>query len=148
MIQQIKVKGDATITGFTETGLEFGDGSTLDADVIVFCTGFSHDVRREAIKVVGPEIGERLDDYWELDDEGELRGAYKPHGCKFCALCFRSRLPVDCFTDSSRVDPGIWYIGGGVTYARFYSRFMALQIKASLEGVPLEMYTKKPVPKS
>jgi hypothetical protein len=55
----------------------------LDADVIVFCTGYSHDVRGEAIKVVGPEIGERLDDYWELDDEGELRGAYKPHGCKF-----------------------------------------------------------------
>ena len=79
---QIKIKGDAAITGFTKTGLEFGDGSKLDADVIVFCTGFSHDVRGEAIKVVGPEIGERLDDYWSVDDEGELRGAYKPHGCK------------------------------------------------------------------
>ncbi|KAJ9614972.1 hypothetical protein H2200_001046 [Cladophialophora chaetospira] len=116
----IKMKGDAAITGFSETGLEFGDGSKLDADVIVFCTGFSHDVRGEAIKVVGPEIGERLDDYWALDDEGELRGAYKPHGY-----------------------PGIWYTGGGVTYARFYSRFLALQIKASLEGVPLELYRRK-----
>ena len=84
--RQIKIKGDAAITGFTETGLEFGDGSKLDADIIVFCTGFSHDVRGEAIQVVGPEIGERLDDYWSLDDEGELRGAYKPHGCKHSQL--------------------------------------------------------------
>jgi hypothetical protein len=37
-------------------------------------------VRNEAIKFVGPEIEERLEDYWELDDEGELRGVYKPMG--------------------------------------------------------------------
>ena len=41
-------------------------------------------------------------------------------------------------------DPGIWYQGGGVTYARFYSRFLALQIKADVEGAPLKLYTKKP----
>jgi hypothetical protein len=32
-----------------------------------------------------------------------------------------------------------------VTYARFYSRFMALQIKASLEGKPLALYKTKPL---
>jgi hypothetical protein len=83
---QIKVKGDAAISSYTETGLEFSDGSKLNADVIVFCTGFSHDVRGEAIKIVGSELGERLDDYWGLDDEGELRGAYKPHGGEFASL--------------------------------------------------------------
>lgn len=51
--------------------------------MIVFCTGFSHDVRKEAIKIVGPEVGEKLDEYWGLDDEGELRGVYKPHGRTF-----------------------------------------------------------------
>ena len=74
------MKGDAALTGFTATGLQFSDGSTLDADVVVFCTGFSHDIRKEAIKIVGADVGEKLDDYWALDDEGELRGVYKPHG--------------------------------------------------------------------
>lgn len=36
---KIKLKNDAQITRFTQTGLEFEDGSTLDADVVVFATG-------------------------------------------------------------------------------------------------------------
>jgi hypothetical protein len=99
---QIKVKGDAAISGYTETGLEFSDGSKLNADVIVFCTGFSHDVRGEAIKIVGPELGEQLDDYWELDDEGELRGAYKPHGGKSAALTPMQARPILTGYDSAR----------------------------------------------
>jgi hypothetical protein len=118
-VPQIKVKGDAALTGFTEKGLEFSDGSQLDADVVVFCTGFSHDVRSQAIEYVGTHLGEKLDDYWELDSEGELRGVYKPHGI-----------------------PGVWYTGGGVTFARFYSRFMALQIGADVSGKVLKVYNK------
>jgi hypothetical protein len=138
---QIKIKGDAILTGYTPTGLEFSDGSTLDADVVVFCTGFEHDVRKEAAKLVGPEIGDRLEDYWELDDEGELRGVYKPMSCE----CFQSMsiLAVCIELISCIVDPGIWYTGGGVTYARFYSRFLALQIKADTMGVPLKLYKKR-----
>lgn len=78
----------------TETGLLFDDGSRLDADVIVVCTGFALDVLGEVIKIVGPEIGERLDHYWGLDAEGELRGAYKPLGCKLTAKIFKI-LPAD-----------------------------------------------------
>lgn len=77
------MKGDAALTAFTPNGLEFHDGSKLDADVVIFCTGFSSDVRQEAIKYVGPEVGEKLDDYWYLDAEGELRGVYKPQARKF-----------------------------------------------------------------
>ena len=36
---KIKLKNDAQIARFTQTGLEFEDGSTLDADVVVFATG-------------------------------------------------------------------------------------------------------------
>ena len=36
---KIKLKNDAQIARFTPTGLEFEDGSTLDADVVVFATG-------------------------------------------------------------------------------------------------------------
>ena len=36
---KIKLKNDAQISRFTQNGLEFEDGSTLDADAVVFATG-------------------------------------------------------------------------------------------------------------
>ncbi|KAG2049975.1 hypothetical protein BDR06DRAFT_974797 [Suillus hirtellus] len=38
--RKIKLKSDGPILRFTQTGLLFEDGSTLDADVVVFTTGF------------------------------------------------------------------------------------------------------------
>lgn len=37
---KIKLKNDAQISRFTEKGLAFDDGSTLDADTVVFATGW------------------------------------------------------------------------------------------------------------
>jgi hypothetical protein len=37
---KIKLKNDAQISRFTEKGLEFEDGSTLDADAVIFATGW------------------------------------------------------------------------------------------------------------
>ena len=37
---KIKLKNDAQISRFTEKGLKFEDGSTLDADAVVFATGW------------------------------------------------------------------------------------------------------------
>ena len=37
---KIKLKNDAQISRFTKKGLEFEDGSTLDADAVVFATGW------------------------------------------------------------------------------------------------------------
>jgi hypothetical protein len=36
---KIKLKNDAQISRFTQKGLEFTDGSTLDADAVIFATG-------------------------------------------------------------------------------------------------------------
>lgn len=41
----------------------------------------------------------------------------------------------------TRIDPALWYIGGTVGHARYFSRFVALQIKASLMGKPLPQYS-------
>jgi hypothetical protein len=38
---KIKLKSDGSISRFTQTGLLFEDGSTLDADVVVFATGYA-----------------------------------------------------------------------------------------------------------
>ncbi|KAK5166750.1 hypothetical protein LTR04_000461 [Oleoguttula sp. CCFEE 6159] len=117
----IKIKGDAAPVAYTPTGLAFSDGSTLAADAVVFATGFDGNMRHAATQIVGEEIGNQLEDYWCVDAEGELRGAWKPIG-----------------------HPGIWYTGGGMNQARYFSRFLALQIKADLEGMPLQPYTKTP----
>ena len=41
---KIKLKGGTPIKRFTKTGFEFEDGSTVDADVIMFATGCVFDL--------------------------------------------------------------------------------------------------------
>ena len=40
-------------------------------------------------------------------------------------------------------DPGLWFHGGTLGHARYMSRFVALQIKAELDGTPLTGYVRK-----
>ena len=65
---------------FTDTGLRMNDGSMLDADVIVFCTGFAGNMRTRVARIVGSEVADQLEDYWGFDDEGELKGNWKEIG--------------------------------------------------------------------
>ncbi|KAI1990494.1 hypothetical protein LOZ53_001575 [Ophidiomyces ophidiicola] len=117
----IKMKSDSLITAYTEDGLAFSDGSELKADVIVFTTGFVGTIRDDVAKYLGKEIASQVDEYWGLDPEGEIRGAYKPTG-----------------------HPGLWYSGGTLGHSRFFSRFLGLQIKASLDGTPLPIFKQIP----
>ncbi|OCL07499.1 putative flavin-containing monooxygenase [Glonium stellatum] len=112
---KVRMKSDAEPVEFTSSGLIFSDGETINADVIIFCTGFVGNMREMAADIIGGEAADRLEDFWGLDSEGELRGAYKP-------LSY----------------PGLWFMGGDCSMARFYSRFVALQIKACLEGQPFK----------
>ena len=66
----IKVKSDAAPVKYTSKGLAFSDGSELEAEVIVFCTGFEGNMRLIVAEIVGEEIAEQLDDYWHVDREG------------------------------------------------------------------------------
>lgn len=45
------------------------------------------------------------------------------------------------YTDKKRTDPGMWCIGGTIPGSRYYSRHVALQIKAQVMGSPLPVYT-------
>lgn len=78
------MKSDATPTRYTSNGLEFSDGTELSADLIVFTTGFMGDLREGIARIVGEEIGDQLEDYWLVDQEGELLGAFKPSGRLYC----------------------------------------------------------------
>ncbi|KAK0108019.1 hypothetical protein ONS95_002844 [Cadophora gregata] len=107
----VKVKG-GEIESYTSTGLRFTDGSTLDADVIVFCTGFRTNIRLDVQDIVGPEIGGLLEDWPRQNEEGEFPGFF-----------------------AAQRHPAIWYATGELGMARLYSRYLALQIKAAIVGV-------------
>ena len=59
---------------------------------------------------------------WGLDADGELANMFKPTAQK-----------------------GLWFMGGGFAHARIYSHYVALQIKARMEGIPTPVYAMAPV---
>ncbi|KAM5346055.1 hypothetical protein ACJ41O_009060 [Fusarium nematophilum] len=76
---EIRIK-QGEIKNYVATGLQLADGSTLEADVVVFCTGFENNMRTMVESIVGPELLEQLDHHWYVDKEGEVRGAFKTVG--------------------------------------------------------------------
>ncbi|THG94114.1 hypothetical protein EW026_g7289 [Hermanssonia centrifuga] len=108
---QIKIKNDSQIERFTKTGLKFENGSEIEADVVLFATGFD-DYRGPIRKILGEEVGKSLTPIWGLNDEGELRTAWREVGV-----------------------PNVWYMMGNLAWSRFFSKHVALQIKAKQEGL-------------
>ncbi|KAJ2924869.1 hypothetical protein H1R20_g12243, partial [Candolleomyces eurysporus] len=104
---RIKLKGSCgSIKEFTEKGLRFDDGSELDADVVVFCTGLG-DGRSALARVLERDVIEKCPPLWGLTNEGEVRGCYKEIGSK-----------------------NLWSMMGNLAYCRIHSKHVALQIKA------------------
>lgn len=101
------------VVGFDETGLLFADGSKLDADAVVLCTGY-HNMREQTRDLLGEEVWQRCKQAWVLDLE---RGG--EHGA--------------LWTDSGY--PHLWLMAGSLHYARLYSSTLALRIKAELMGI-------------
>ena len=109
--RKIKVKQGQEITEVKPHGLSFADGTELEADEIVFATGYQN-MRGTARKIFGDEIADQVKDVWGFDEEGELRTMWRRTG-----------------------HPGFWFFGGNLALCRYYSRMMGLQIKAMEEGI-------------
>ena len=80
------------------------------ADLVVLATGYKG---QEALvaKLFGEEIAERVGPIWGFGPEQELRNMFM-------------RTP----------QPGLWFIAGSLAQCRIYSKYLALQIKASEVG--------------
>lgn len=134
---EIKVRTEA-VRSLTENGLVFEDGSEVPADLIVLCTGFDHDFRVDAAKIVGKEVAEQMDEFYGMDGEGEVRGHAKIAGREFLNL---DRTVFGSLADDWLcADPHLYYHGGDIRMGRFFSRFIALQIQADVLGKPLKQY--------
>lgn len=129
---RIKIKGEA-VKEWTKDGLLFEDGSRVNADLVVLATGYEKDARGLARAIVG-DAADQMEDFLGLNEEGELKGAFRRAGRE--SIAFESRgLCTDAMTD-----PALFYVGGDIRQCRFFSRFVALQIQASLLGADQEPY--------
>ena len=108
---KIKIKQGQEIEKVMPNGLKFADGSELEADEIIFATGYQN-MRSEARGIFGDELADKVGNVWGFDEEGEMRTIWRGSGHK-----------------------GFWFMGGNLALCRYYSRLVALQIKARLEGL-------------
>ena len=84
---EIKVKSGAKIRRFIGNGLELESGEILDADVVVFSTGYQRDPRIQAATVVGHQIARSMKIPRGLDEDGELDRNSLPVGeLTFCLI--------------------------------------------------------------
>ena len=88
---QIKVKSGIPAVSYTPNGLRLADGQELQADVIVFGTGWRNNLKQSVTEIVGKEIGDQLDDYSGTTAEGEIRGLAVPIGRKSIQLHNKAR---------------------------------------------------------
>ncbi|KAJ6622294.1 FAD/NAD-P-binding domain-containing protein [Mycena sp. CBHHK59/15] len=102
----IKIKHGVEIDRLTEGSVLFTDGSSLPADVIIFATGYES-IRDTMRNLFGDSVIDQTGPVWGIDEEGEIRGCYHASG-----------------------HPGLWFAGGNFVTSRFYSKQLALQIKA------------------
>lgn len=122
---EIAVKAGVEIDRLVPHGIRFRDGSELAADVVIQSTGFQsmHEV---VARIVSREVGDAIGTCWGLGSgtrndpgpwHGELRNMYKPVA-----------------------QDNLWFQGGNLALSRFFSKFVALQIKARMEGMPTPVY--------
>jgi putative flavoprotein involved in K+ transport len=124
---EIAVLGGEEIERLTAGGLRLDSGREVPADVIVACIGYQS--MNEAVAgIVSREVADAVGPCWGLGSgvrgdpgpwQGELRNMWKP-----------------------TAQEGLWFHGGNLALSRFYSRFVALQLKARMEGVPTPVYDR------
>lgn len=101
----------ADIARFGARGVELTDGRTVAADTAVFATGYGNQ-QAQVRELFGDEVAETVGEIWGFGPDGEIRNTWRP-------------TPAE----------GLWFVGGGIPHARNYGRYVALQIKARLEGL-------------
>ena len=109
----------------TEHSVVLADGTELEADAVVYATGYGS-MNGWAAQLISQEVADAVGKCWGLGSdttkdpgpwEGELRNMWKP----------------------TRQD-NLWFHGGNLHQSRHYSRYLAMQLKARLEGIETPVY--------
>jgi len=106
-------------------GIVLEDGTKLEADVIIYATGYSS-MNGWVADLVDAATADKVGKCWGLGSdtpkdpgpwEGEQRNMWKP-----------------------TQQENLWFHGGNLHQSRHYSQFLALQLKARMEGIDTTVY--------
>jgi cation diffusion facilitator CzcD-associated flavoprotein CzcO len=100
------------IEHFSSRGALLTDGTVVEADLIVLATGY-HTQQALVRRVLGEEVADRVGPIWGWDESAN----------EMCNMWRRT------------AQPGLWFMAGSLPQCRIYSKYLALQIKASEEGL-------------
>ena len=101
------------------------DGTELEADAVVYATGYGS-MNGWAARLISQDVADAVGKCWGLGSDttkdpgpwqGELRNMWKP----------------------TRQD-NLWFHGGNLHQSRHYSRYLAMQLKARMEGIDTPVY--------
>ncbi len=121
----IGLRSPVSITSIDEHAVCLSDGSRVDADLIVYATGFGS-MTGWAAKLISQQVADRIGPCWGLGSgttkdpgpwQGELRNMWKP-----------------------TAQAGLWFHAGNLQQSRSYSLYLALQLKARLQGLATPVY--------
>lgn len=102
---------------FTEDKVILSGDRERQFDLVVFATGFSNTI--DSVKAtLGETIASQVGPIWGVDEEGELKTAYKQSGVH-----------------------NLWIFVGYLPMTRYHSKRLALRIKALIEGISDGPYT-------
>jgi putative flavoprotein involved in K+ transport len=121
----IKLESGVDVERLTENAVVLTNGKTLPADLVVYATGYGS-MNGWAADLISPEVAAKVGKCWGLGSnttkdpgpwEGELRNMWKP-----------------------TQQEALWFHGGNLHQSRHYSLYLALQLKARMEGIPTPVY--------
>ncbi|MEV7039744.1 NAD(P)/FAD-dependent oxidoreductase [Amycolatopsis sp. NPDC051061] len=113
------------VVELTENSVKLDDGTELEADLVVYATGYGS-MNGWAADLISQEVADKVGKVWGLGSdttkdpgpwEGEQRNMWKP-----------------------TQQDGLWFHGGNLHQSRHYSLYLALQLKARAEGIPTPVY--------
>ncbi len=122
---KIKLKSRVEVQEIKPKSVLLSDGTELKADLIVYATGYGS-MNGWAAKLISQEVADKVGKCWGLGSnttkdpgpwEGEPRNMWKPTH-----------------------QENLWFHGGNLHQSRFWSQFVALQIKARMEGLKTPVY--------
>jgi len=121
----IKLKSGSDVQELTEDAVILKDGTRLPADLVIYATGYGS-MNGWAADLISKEVADKVGKCWGLGSdttkdpgpwEGEQRNMWKP-----------------------TQQEGLWFHGGNLHQSRHYSLYLALQLKARMEGIPTPVY--------
>ena len=122
---KIKLKRGQVEAKSPRSGVKLDDGTELPADLIVYATGYGS-MNGWAADLISQDVADKVGKVWGLGSdtpkdpgpwEGEQRNMWKP-----------------------TQQEALWFHGGNLHQSRHYSQFLALQLKARMEGIPTPVY--------